>query len=109
MGPFDTDLRGYGMDLDWCWSARQAAWGCLVDHGARVFHESGATRKRVGGQGIDRNELMDAALRRNLAQAWQERVWAAHCYESPIEIDGKQAPQAMLWLRAVEEAVEQCA
>jgi hypothetical protein len=53
--------------------------------------------------------IRDAALRRNLAQAWQERVWAAHCYESPIEIDGKQAPQAMLWLRAVEEAVEQCA
>jgi len=71
VGPFDTELRGYGMDLDWCGRARQRAWGCFVDHGARVFHESGATRKRLGGNGIDRNELMEAVLTRKWGGEWR--------------------------------------
>lgn len=43
--------------------------------------------------------------RRMMACAWQQEVWKRHCYESVIEVDGKDMPQAMLWLQAAEEAV----
>ncbi len=45
---------------------------------------------------------------KEIGRAWQRRVWERHCYESFIEMDGKQVPQALLWLKTCEEAIQQC-
>lgn len=74
VGPFDTNLPGYGMDMDWCWRAVLKGWLALVDHGVVIEHLSGATRKRTGGHGIDRGEIMTAVLKGKWGDDWQAKL-----------------------------------
>lgn len=43
VGPFDEDLKGYGVDIDYCYRARQQQWRLLVDGRMTVQHQMGAT------------------------------------------------------------------
>jgi GT2 family glycosyltransferase len=62
------------MDMDWCWRAVCKGWLALVDHGVVIEHLSGATRKRTGGHGIDRGEIMAAVLKAKWGNDWQAKL-----------------------------------
>jgi len=74
IGEFDERTRGNGLDLDWCYRARQKGWRCYVEHKAIIEHEQGATRRATGGHGIAHHATMEAVLTEKWGEEWREKL-----------------------------------
>lgn len=73
VGPFDTNFKGYGADIDWCVRARQAGYNFLVsDHS--INHLGSVTARETGEWAQNNYNEMATLLHQKHKRDWQELI-----------------------------------